>query len=179
MSSRHLLDPELAEGLEKLPPFSKIGPETLHEMRANLRELGKQQLELVDMTGVTMTERMIPGPKGAPDVRLVIYRPIDSKQALPGFLHMHGGGMVMGIPEIRHMSSVDTVREVDCVIVSVDYRLAPETPAPGAVEDCYAALKWLHASANELNIDPKRIAIGGESAGGGLTASLALMARDR
>jgi len=179
MSSRHLLDPELAADLDKLPAFDSIGPETLVQMREALKSLAKQQIDLVDMTGVEMSERLIPGPKGAPDVRVVIYRPTQAKGPLPAFLHMHGGGMVMGVPEIKHMSSVEVARDTPCVIVSVDYRLAPETPAPGAVEDCYAALKWLNGAAKELNIDPKRIAIGGESAGGGLAASLGLLARDR
>jgi acetyl esterase/lipase len=179
MSSRHLIDPELAEGLEKLPPFASIGPDTLPAMRENMRALAKLQIETTDSTGVTMSERSIPGPKGAPDVRVVIYTPTEAKGPLPAYLHMHGGGMILGIPEIRHASSLEVARDTPCVVVSVDYRLAPETPSPGAVEDCYAALKWLAGAAKELNIDPKRIAIGGESAGGGLAAALGLLARDR
>jgi acetyl esterase/lipase len=71
------------------------------------------------------------------------------------------------------------VAQVGCAVVSVDYRLAPETPAPGSVEDCYAALKWIHTNANELGIDTSRLAIGGASAGGGMAAALGLLTRDR
>jgi acetyl esterase/lipase len=94
-------------------------------------------------------------------------------------LHIHGGGFVSGIAEASGPSNVRTATEVGCVVVSVEYRLAPETVAPGAVEDCYAALRWLYAEADGLGVDRSRIAVGGESAGGGLAAALALLARDR
>ena len=71
------------------------------------------------------------------------------------------------------------VHELGCAIVTVDYRLAPETPFPGAIEDCYAALRWLFAEAEKLGIDPKRIGVMGESAGGGFAAAFALLVRDR
>ena len=86
---------------------------------------------------------------------------------------------MLGKPEGSQGRNQSLASELGCVVVSVDYRLAPETPHPGPIEDCYAALKWMHAHADELGIDPARIAVGGESAGGGLAACLALLARDR
>jgi acetyl esterase/lipase len=102
-----------------------------------------------------------------------------SEVARPAILHIHGGGYVLGsavegIPMLQRVA-----REHDCVIVTVDYRLAPETRFPGSLEDNYAALKWLHASAKSLGVDPTRIAVMGESAGGGHAAMLAIAARDR
>jgi acetyl esterase/lipase len=102
-----------------------------------------------------------------------------SQGSVPALLHIHGGGYVLGVAEGSGPSNVRTAAEVGCVVVSVDYRLAPETVAPGAVEDCYAVLRWLYTEANNLGIDRSRIAVGGESAGGGLAAALALLARDR
>jgi triacylglycerol lipase len=92
---------------------------------------------------------------------------------------MHGGGYVIGSPAADAPQHQELAAALPCCIVSVDYRLAPETPFPGAVEDCYAALTWLFAHAAVLGIDPLRVGVMGESAGGGLAAALALMARDR
>lgn len=123
-------------------------------------------------------EKMIPGSAGAPDVRVYVVgaTPGASK---PAVLHIHGGGYIVG-------SAAESKRDIqqisithDCVVVSVDYRLAPETIFPGALEDNYAALRWLCTHAKELGVDTKRIAIKGESAGGGHAAALAIAARDR
>jgi triacylglycerol lipase len=92
---------------------------------------------------------------------------------------MHGGGFVLGMPEINDASNRALALAHGCVVASVDYRLAPETRYPGALEDCYAALAWLHLQAGALGIDAAHIAIGGESAGAGHAALLALLARDR
>jgi len=125
-----------------------------------------------------VTERTIPGPAGAPAVRVYVAgnSPGSSK---PAVLHMHGGGYVIGSAsgsrrEIQNLSTA-----FDCVAISVDYRLAPETAFPGSLEDNYAALRWMYTNAKELGIDMKRIAIKGESAGGGHAAALAIAARDR
>lgn len=179
MSSRHLVDAEIAAALDVLPPFASVGPDTLAELRAMVDAAARLQLETADTTGVTVSERFAPGPEGAPDVRVALYRPEAASGPLPALLHLHGGGMVMGQPEIRHAGLLDIVREVGCLVASVDYRLAPETPFPGALHDAYAALRWLHAEAAALDVDPARLAVGGESAGGGLAAALALYARDR
>jgi acetyl esterase/lipase len=129
--------------------------------------------------GVVCVEKFVPGPRDAPNVRVLIYSPSIKEQLRPAFLHIHGGGFIMGSPELLDGQNRRLARDLDCVVVSVDYRLAPETVFPGAVEDCYAALKWLHANAMQLGADPRRIAIGGESGGGTLSAGLALLARDR
>jgi triacylglycerol lipase len=129
---------------------------------------------------VTRTERFIPGPSGAADLRVLHYTPPGgSTTARAALLHIHGGGYVLGIPEANDAANRATALALGIVVVSVDYRLAPETVWPGALEDCYAALVWMHDNAAELGIDPARIAIAGESAGGGHAAALALHARDR
>jgi acetyl esterase/lipase len=92
---------------------------------------------------------------------------------------MHGGGYLFGDAEMMDIPNTMLAAQLQCVVVSVDYRLAPETHFPGPLNDCYAALKWLHDNAAELSVDPKRIATKGESAGAGLAAALALMARDK
>jgi acetyl esterase/lipase len=129
--------------------------------------------------GVEIVERMIPGPAGAPDVRVIVTRAKGSRSVGPAFLHIHGGGYVMGLPEINLATDAAYALELGATVVSVGYRLAPETPHPGPVEDCYAALRWLNAEAEALGADPRRIVVTGESAGGGLAAALVLLARDR
>lgn len=124
-------------------------------------------------------ERHIPGPKGAPDVRVLIFDPTPGNKNRPGYLHIHGGGYVAGRPETFPMLTQRVAQECSCVVVSVDYRLAPETHFPGSLEDNYAALGWFHRNAEKLGVDRNRIAIGGESAGGGHSAMLAIAARDR
>lgn len=131
------------------------------------------------LLSVQCTERLVPGPAGAPDVRVLHYVPPgDADGRRPAILHIHGGGYVLGTPEINDASNRATALALDCMVVSVDYRLAPETRWPGALEDCHAALCWLAGNAAELGIDPARIAVTGESAGGGHAAALALHARD-
>jgi len=100
---------------------------------------------------------------------------------VPGFvdLHVHGGGFVSGSADMSDPNSRSYAVEMNCVVVSVDYRLAPETPFPGPVEDCYAALLWVQGAAEKLGIDPTRIMIAGESAGAGLVAGLGQLTRDR
>jgi acetyl esterase/lipase len=179
VSTKHLVDPQLVALLEEFPPL-QLSREILPALRAGAAELFQRGRALAppDST-VTVTEERVPGPAGAPAVRVVIYRPSTAGSLLPALLHIHGGGYVMGTPELSDENNRRLVKEVDCIVVSVDYRLAPETRHPGPVEDCYAALKWLHANSHRLGVDATRIAVGGESAGGGLSAALALLARDR
>lgn len=177
MSSRNLVDPELLPLLEQFPRF-EFTREMLPQIRIDLNQT--LRVEAPPIPGVEVFERYVPGPQGAPDVRVLVYRPQGKPQGgWPAMLHIHGGGYILGTPEMNAVGNRLLAKQVGCVIVSVDYRLSPETPFPGPVEDCYAALKWLHANATELGVDARRLAVGGESAGGGLAAALALLARDR
>jgi triacylglycerol lipase len=123
-------------------------------------------------------ERHITGPDGN-DILLMVHTPRVASGPLPAVLHMHGGGYVIGSAPMSMMSNQRTAADAGCVVVSVDYRLAPETRHPGPVEDCWAGLRWLHDKAVVLGVDPTGVAVMGESAGGGLAAGLALLARDR
>ena len=175
--SKHLVDAELAPALAFFPEWT-FSADTLPAIRAGFVE----QFAAVgepESPPYSVEERQVPGPAGAPDVRVLVIRPLDLKTPAPALLHIHGGGYVIGSVEMAKLPQGLMAAEVGCVVVSVDYRLAPETPHPGPVEDCYAALKWLHANAAALGVDPARIAVGGESAGGGLAANLAWLARDR
>lgn len=119
------------------------------------------------------------GSGSAPPVPVLVYQPPDRAESRPALLHMHGGGMFSGSPILSPYSSAAAALDAGFTVVSVDYRLAPETRFPGQIEDCYAALAWLHNEAHALDIDPALIAVSGDSAGGGLAAALALMVRDR
>ena len=112
-------------------------------------------------------------------LRICIYRPKEVKKDVPGLLWIHGGGYAMGIPEMDIGFIERFIKESGCVIVSPDYRLSPEAPYPAAFEDCYAALLWLKHNAEKLGVRSNQIMVGGDSAGGGLTAALTLYARDR
>lgn len=125
----------------------------------------------------SVVEQTIPGPTGAPDVGIYVINAGGANR--PGILYMHGGGFVLGSPKAIMPRLQDMALALDCVIVAVAYRLAPETPFPWALEDNYAGLKWLYANAATLGVDRTRLAILGESAGGGHAAMLAITARDR
>ncbi|MEU8821918.1 alpha/beta hydrolase [Actinoplanes sp. NPDC048796] len=124
-------------------------------------------------------ERVVPGPDGGPGLTVSIFRRVDHAAAGPGIFHTHGGGGIMGDRFVGADVWLEWVEEFDAVAVSVEYRLAPEHPDPAAVEDSYAALLWTAEHAGELGFDPARLLIAGESAGGGLAAAVALLARDR
>lgn len=177
-SSKHLIALELAAMLDFFPDMNFVE----HGMDAFRSSLDERILPPLppELEAVAREERFVPGLNGAPDVRVLLYTPPGTANGLrPALLHIHGGGYIMGKPEINDGLNRTTVLEQGCVVVSVDYRLAPETVWPGALEDCYAALLWLHGDAEELDVDTARIAVAGESAGGGHAAALALYARDR
>lgn len=175
MTTRHLVDPEIIPMLEMFPGLN-LTTETLAQTRAMLAEMNVPIPEFPD---VSVAERSVPGPLGAPDVRVLTYSPKNASAAVPALLWIHGGGYVLGNADQADLQLKTVVSTLGCVAVAVDYRLAPETTYPGPVEDCYAALKWLYTNASDLGVDPKQIAIGGDSAGGGLAASLGLLTRDR
>jgi acetyl esterase len=121
-------------------------------------------------------DRKVPGPAGEIPVR--IYTPVGSGP-FGALVYFHGGGWVIGNIETHDVTCRDLTQGTPCVTVSVDYRLAPEHKFPAGPEDCYAATKWVADNARSLNVDPNRIAVGGDSAGGNLAAAISLMARDR
>ncbi|MEE6136069.1 alpha/beta hydrolase [Mycobacterium sp. 050128] len=170
----YAFDPEIAALLPYLPDLPGEDPVAI---RSALSEM-VAQLPVPDTTGVRIENREIPGRAGDPAVPIRIYWP-DQRSGPAGVYSVHGGGFVAGDLETEHGTNVVLARELGVVVVSVDYRLAPETPFPGGLEDVYAGLVWTAANADELGIDPQRIAIHGMSAGGGLCAALALLARDR
>lgn len=189
MSTRHLLDPDLATAVDKIPVLP-LDMESLDARRAARAELMAVLLpKLPGIPRVTVSERLVPGPERAPAVRLLVHSSDqhasdqhgsdEAGRPVPALLWIHGGGYVDGRADWdSHLAKV-LVRETGCCVICVDYRLAPESPFPAAVEDCYAALRWIFSSASELHLDAGRIGVAGISAGGGLAASLALMARDK
>lgn len=171
-NSRHLVDPEIAAMLDM--PSLDLTPATLPDIRSNPMFSG------ADLPPPPFPVREVFAPvAGGPDVRLLVMDPPSERKNRGAILYMHGGGMVVGSADSSLGDKPQLALEHDCVVVSVDYRLAPETPFPGPQEDNYAALLWLVESAGALGVDPARIVVMGGSAGGGLAASLALMARDR
>jgi acetyl esterase/lipase len=179
MTTKHLVDPELVAMLDQFPAL-ELTAETLGQTRAMMQAMRSQTPpNLPAFPDIAVSERFVPGPEGAPDVRVLVYLPTSVQGPLPALLWIHGGGYVIGSADGEDLGVKSIVSAVRCAAVSVDYRLAPETPHPGPVEDCYAALLWLSTHAGELGVDPTRIAIGGGSAGGGLAAALGLLTRNR
>jgi triacylglycerol lipase len=179
MSTLSLVDPELRVLLEAFPTV-ELSDELLPELRAAERGMVLPvEVDPAAAAAIEHVSRTIPGPAGGPDVGVEIYRPREGVDGLPCIFHIHGGGYVGGFAALLEPLHVPLAHDLGCVIVSVDYRLAPETPFPGPIEDCYAALAWVAANPAELGIDAGRIGVMGESAGGGLAAALALLARDR
>jgi len=174
------LDPELRVVVEKLPADRPLDLNKIPAARVKMNKMVTALLaSLPAVEGVTSRDEFAPGAQGDPAVRVRIYRPNDQPSKLPALYWIHGGGYVMGDIEQDDRLMKQLVTRIGCVAVSVDYRLAPEHPFPAPVEDCYAGLKWLFAHADELGVEPSRIAVGGASGGGGLAAGLVLLARDR
>jgi acetyl esterase/lipase len=130
-------------------------------------------------TTVTVQDQVVPGMRGAPAVKTRLYFPVGyADDARPAWIYVHGGGMSVGDLDSSDLAAAHLAADSGCVILSVDYRLAPEVRFPGALDDCAAALTWLSANATQLRLQPDRIGVYGVSAGGLLAASLALRSRD-
>jgi acetyl esterase/lipase len=176
----YAFDPELAPFVELLPSGLL---DDLEAARTGLLSMVEPLNAGVETTGVVMSDHRIAGPTGAPDVLVRVYAPAGPPPSAdarrPALLDIHGGGFVLGSIEMEHGFAVSLVRHLGAVVAAVEYRLAPEHRFPAGLEDCYAALVWLHDHADELDVDPARIGVGGQSAGGGLAAATALLARDR
>jgi acetyl esterase/lipase len=175
MSSRHMVDPELLAALDLIPAVD-FSPEVIALMQSRI--LARTTEPFQPGPGLKVEAHAVPGREGHA-VNALVVTPLAVSAARPAILYLHGGGYVIGsaamvLPECERLAL-----GADCIVVSLDYRLAPDTPHPGPVEDGYDALAWMHQNAETLGIDTTRIAIAGQSAGGGLAAALALLVRDR
>lgn len=169
------LDPQAKAVLDliaslEMPPLGTLSPEETRE-GSKARRLPPDELEPVHR----IEDRTIPGPAGEIPVR--VYTPSDDPD-LPLLVYFHGGGWVIGDLDMEDVAHRAIANQAGCVIMSVDYRLAPEAPFPASIDDCFAATAWAAEHASELGADPARVAIGGWSAGGNLAAVVAQLARD-
>ena len=165
--------PELQTFAARMPQFT-FSSKNLWVWRLMDRVLWKRKTP----PDISIEHVHIPRADGS-SIRLRVYRSKAKNATAPAMVWMHGGGYIGGKPEQDDLYCIHFVREAGLVIVSVDYRYAPEHPFPSALEDCHAALTWIKANASQLGVDADRIAIGGESAGGGLAAALVQLAVDR
>ena len=142
------------------------------------REMYRAMAGMLDLQGVAIgkvEDRTIPGPGGEIPVRL--YTPVAAGGTCPALVYYHGGGWVIGDLDTHDALCRTLANEAGCKVIAVDYRLAPEHPFPAAFDDAYAAVKWVEANASEIGIDPNRIAVAGDSAGGNLAAAVCLKAK--
>jgi acetyl esterase len=170
------LDPELAV---RVPGLVGIDFGDVAGARAALRAVAAREPPRPPAAPVEVTDVVVPGSRHGPGVPVRTYRPLGTARRRPVLIYLHWGGYVCGDLDSAHPAALHTADLSGAVVVSVDYRLAPEHPYPAGLEDCYAALVWAARSAERLGGDPRAIGVAGESAGGGLAAGLTLLARDR
>ena len=171
------VDPQIQQVIDALAAsdFEPVHAQSPARARA-------QYVRMMEARGIApapvgaVEDRSIPGPAG--DLPVRIYRPELDAPTLPGLVYFHGGGHVIGNLDTHDAVARNLCNGAGCIVVSVDYRLAPEHKFPAAAEDAFAAVVWCAAHGAEIGIDPRRIAVGGDSAGGNLAAVAALMARD-
>ena len=168
VDGRSLLDPSLREAVGRLPEVH-LSPELLAQVRGTPPPVRQS------LPGVESTDHPVPDST----VVVRVYRPTGVAGPLPGLYWMHGGGYVLGNTDTDDARFARLCPELGCIGFSVEYRLAPETPYPGPLEDCYDGLRWVHANAESLGVDLTRLGVGGSSAGGGLAAALVLLTRER
>jgi acetyl esterase/lipase len=171
-----VIDPELAALTALVPELDLTDPVAA---RAGFeRLLAAIRTDIPGVESIDVEDRLIPGWERDPDVPVRIYRPKRAAAPVPGVLLIHGGGFIIGSVEAEHVGAAMTCIDTGAVVVSVDYRLAPEHPYPAGLRDCYSALSFMAAQAGQLGVDTARLALLGTSAGGGLAAATALLARD-
>ena len=170
------LDQDLAKVRERFPSLG-FDLRDLAGSRTILKKLA-ERARIRDTSSIAVEEFAITHPEDSTTLNLKSFRPLTGSTEKPALLWIHGGGYVMGSAGDTDQTLAHIALETDCTVFSVDYRLAPEHAYPAALDDCIDCLLWLQKHANQLKIDPERIAIGGASAGAGLTAALALRARD-
>lgn len=172
------LEPGLATFIDTVEPFP-LRADTILASRAHFARIMPALDEIVGDRPVRVEHHSAPGPPGGEDVTLTVLRPQAGVRDAPGIYGIHGGGMVLGDRFFGAGELIEQVLRFGAVATTVEYRLAPEHPAPAAAEDCYAGLVWFARNARTFSVDPNRILVTGASAGGGLSAAVALMARDR
>lgn len=177
-------DPEIIPVLDAMAanPQPPLARETLPYTRTGMSTAFPTPTEVIGERPIESEERVIPGPDGAPEIEITVLRPQGhdaSATPVPGLYNIHGGGMIVGHRYWETSRLLDLVEELGVVAVNVEYRLAPENPFPAGVEDCYTGLVWMSEYAAELGVDPERIVVMGGSAGGGFSAAVSLLARDR
>ncbi|WP_194818287.1 alpha/beta hydrolase [Nocardia sp. XZ_19_385] len=159
--------------------FPKLGTEVLDAVEARRMLAARPTVAVEPIPVRKVEERVVPGPEGAPPVRVRIYHPAGATGELPAVIFCHGGGFTICSLESHDQLCRAMANEVGAIVVSVDYRQAPEHRFPAAAEDAYAVLCWVAELKASLGGDPTRIAVAGDSSGGNLAAVTALMARDR
>ena len=170
------VDPELAQALMEFPTGSGVNAQNLAKLRA-----GDGNYSMSKAPELQPRQATVPGPggAGASEVPVLIFDPKPGAQNRPATVYIHGGGYVVGRADTNLQLAQDIAQATQSMVVSVDYTLAPEAHFPKSLEQNYAALAWLHQNAGQFGVDPARIAICGDSAGGGHAAMLAIAARDR
>lgn len=173
-------DPEIEPILREMAQTRRPTVSREDLRRGDIGALSPTNDEVIGDRSIDWEDRVIPGPEGAPDIQVTIFRPRGHVgEALPALYDIHGGGMIEGHRSWDAGRIVALVEELGVVGATVEYRLAPEHPYPAGVEDCYAGFVWLAHHAAALGIDPERIVVMGGSAGGAFAAAVALLARDR
>jgi acetyl esterase/lipase len=176
-----LVDPELLPLLRMMPRGDvERTAETMPAVREGFRQFfeASRALKGPGPTGVTVREINIPGVAGAPPVRALVYEPEGEVKGRSAMLDIHGGSWILGFPEMNDFRNRNLSHDLGLLIVSIDYRLAPEHPYPAAIDDAHAALVWMNTNADKLGINPARIAVSGNSAGGAIAGGLVLRTRD-
>lgn len=169
--------PVVAALRERIPPLADVA--SIPPDRHSLMPVISGE-ELSRGGAFTVTERIVPGPAGAADVPLLICRPVSAATTTGAAVYwMHPGGMIIGDNRTGLDLMLDLAEPLGLVVISVEYRLAPENPHPAPVEDCYAGLRWIAEHAAELGVDPGRVIVAGGSAGAGLAAAVTMLARER
>ena len=169
------LDADLVEFASLVPGPQPADPAAAREM---IRAFGRTTSSPA-RDALVVVDRTVPGPQGAPPVPVRVYAPEASGEACPAVAVFHGGGFIAGDLDTEDGRCVRYAAESGCVVVNVDYRLAPECPFPAAVDDCEAVVGWMIAAADELGLDAARVGVAGVSAGGTLAAAVSLRARDQ
>lgn len=173
----YAFDPEIQPWVSMIP---QLDISDLDSARATVKTMAAAGPPFMLPAGLGREELNVPGLDSDPDIPVLVFAPIDGRETnRPAMVYLHGGGFVLGDAAGDQTVPAEIALAAGAVVVSVDYRIAPEHPFPAALHDGFAVLKWLAANAADLQVDPTRIAIGGVSAGAGIAAGVALFARDQ